>query len=91
MSNTRSGATTNIGEKRVSIDDDGYKSDGTSKQSALKRAKTTTQVDYDEDAYNRLGSRLKKNGVATNFSKVLDDTSRLVVQKALKMLIYQLI
>lgn len=32
MSNTRSGATTNIGEKRVSIDDDGYKSDGTSKQ-----------------------------------------------------------
>jgi hypothetical protein len=26
MSNTRSGATTNIGEKRVSIDDDGYKS-----------------------------------------------------------------
>jgi hypothetical protein len=90
MSNTRSGSgSTSVGDKRVSIDDDGYKSDGT--KSALKKAKTSTQVDYDEDAYNRLGSRLKKNGVATNFSKVLDDTSRSLVQKALKMLIYQLI
>ena len=72
MSNTRSGgATTNVGDKRgVTIDEDsGYKSDGTNKQSALKKAKTTTQVDYDEDAYNKLGSRLKRNGVATNFSK----------------------
>jgi len=86
MSNTRSGGggSASVGDKRaVTIDEDaGYKSDGTSKQSALKKAKTSTQVDYDEDGYNRLGSRLKKNGVATNFSKVLDDTSRSLVQKA---------
>lgn len=72
---TRSGT-----EKRGVEFNDGYTSDGA--KSVLKKAKTTTSFNYDDEAFKNLGARLKKNGVSTNFSKMLDDTSRSLVSKA---------
>ena len=75
----------NGAEKRVTIDDDGYKSDGTSKQSALKKAKTNTDSSFNYSngrAYDDLAKRLKKDGVKRDFEKMIDDTSKQVITQS---------
>ena len=72
MSNTRSGGgtTTSLGEKRPGNEEGYLSGNDKSDKGILKRFKTT-QIDYTQDAFSQLPSRLKKNGVATNYEKQL--------------------
>jgi len=65
------------GGGRVNVDD-GYVSDA--QKPPLKKLKTTA-IDYNVDALKSLIVRLKKNGVLTDHSKALDETSKQVLQK----------
>jgi len=77
MSKSGGGSESN---KRVAVEEGGDSTDGPGK---LKKSKTTA-IDYDADAYKNLNGRLKKNGISTDHTKALDDTSKQVLQSCIQ-------
>jgi hypothetical protein len=76
MSKSGGGSESN---KRVAVEEGGDSTDGPGK---LKKSKTTA-IDYDA-AYKNLNGRLKKNGISTDHTKALDDTSKQVLQSCIQ-------